>query len=193
MWKWFFGKADYPRFPRYGYNEKFHYLGAFWGIVLLGGSGLVRWFPGVATAVLPGWAFNVAATLHSEEALLAAGFMFVIHFFNVHMRPDKFPMEARCLRADPAGGCRDAVGAGRSATLGPAGEQRRCRPAGAAPPRWMTYVARSAAQSMVGLVIVASVAAVLARAGAVLVVRGGGRPRARSGPTRVSAATPPAS
>lgn len=93
MFKWFFGKAAHPRFPRYGYNEKFHYYGAFWGIVLLGGSGLVRWFPGVFTHVLPGWAFNVAAIFHSEEAVLAAGFMFLIHFFNVHMRPDKFPVD----------------------------------------------------------------------------------------------------
>jgi DNA-binding NtrC family response regulator/cytochrome b subunit of formate dehydrogenase len=93
MFKWFFGKAPYPRFPRYGYNEKFHYFGAFWGIILLGASGLMRWFPGFFTLVLPGWTFNVAAIFHSEEAVLAAGFMFVIHFFNVHMRPDKFPVD----------------------------------------------------------------------------------------------------
>ena len=93
MFKWFFGKAPFPRFGRYGYNEKFHYFGAFWGIVLLGGSGVVRWLPGVFTRVLPGWAFNVAAIFHSEEALLAAGFMFIIHFFNVHLRPGKWPMD----------------------------------------------------------------------------------------------------
>ena len=93
MFRWFFGKAPFPRFGRYGYNEKFHYFGAFWGIVLLGGSGLVRWLPGVFTRVLPGWAFNVAAIFHSEEALLAAGFMFIIHFFNVHLRPGKWPMD----------------------------------------------------------------------------------------------------
>ncbi|HXY40360.1 MAG TPA: hypothetical protein VEQ10_11845 [Vicinamibacteria bacterium] len=93
MFRWFFGKAPFPRFGRYGYNEKFHYFGAFWGIVLLGGSGVVRWLPGVFTHVLPGWAFNVAAVFHSEEALLAAGFMFIIHFFNVHLRPGKWPMD----------------------------------------------------------------------------------------------------
>ncbi len=93
MFRWFFGKAPFPRFGRYGYNEKFHYFGAFWGIVLLGGSGMVRWLPGVFTHVLPGWAFNVAAVFHSEEALLAAGFMFIIHFFNVHLRPGKWPMD----------------------------------------------------------------------------------------------------
>jgi cytochrome b subunit of formate dehydrogenase len=93
MFKWFIARAPYPGFGRYAYSEKFHYLGAFWGIVLLGGSGMVRWLPGIFTHVLPGWAFNVAAIFHSEEALLAAGFMFIIHFFNVHLRPGKFPLD----------------------------------------------------------------------------------------------------
>jgi two-component system response regulator AtoC len=146
MWKWFFGRAPYPRFPRYGYNEKFHYFGAFWGIVLLGGSGLVRWFPAISTRVLPGWAFNVAAILHSEEALLAAGFMFLIHFFNVHMRPDKFPMDGVMFtgrlrieelakdHAETAEAIGDLTGRPVSARAIP---DLPAPP----PPRWMTYVA----------------------------------------------------
>jgi hypothetical protein len=31
--------------------------------------------------------------IHSDEALLAAGFIFTIHFFNTHLRPEKFPMD----------------------------------------------------------------------------------------------------
>jgi len=31
--------------------------------------------------------------IHSDEALLAVGFIFTIHFFNTHMRPEKFPMD----------------------------------------------------------------------------------------------------
>jgi hypothetical protein len=42
---------------------------------------------------LPGWIFNVALVLHGEEALLAMGFIFTIHFFNSHLRPEKFPMD----------------------------------------------------------------------------------------------------
>jgi hypothetical protein len=37
--------------------------------------------------------FNVATVLHGEEALLAVGFIFTIHFFNGHIRPEKFPMD----------------------------------------------------------------------------------------------------
>jgi hypothetical protein len=31
--------------------------------------------------------------IHSDEALLAAAFIFTIHFFNGHFRPGKFPMD----------------------------------------------------------------------------------------------------
>jgi hypothetical protein len=37
--------------------------------------------------------FNVATILHSDEALLATGFIFTVHFFNTHGRPEKFPMD----------------------------------------------------------------------------------------------------
>ena len=31
--------------------------------------------------------------VHSDEALLAAGFIFTFHFFNTHFRIEKFPMD----------------------------------------------------------------------------------------------------
>ena len=37
--------------------------------------------------------FNVAAITHGEEAFLAAVFLFTVHFFNNHFRPDKFPFD----------------------------------------------------------------------------------------------------
>ncbi|MEJ2190025.1 MAG: cytochrome C, partial [Acidobacteriota bacterium] len=39
------------------------------------------------------WSVNVATIIHSDEALLAVAFIFTIHFFNTHFRPDKFPMD----------------------------------------------------------------------------------------------------
>jgi hypothetical protein len=35
----------------------------------------------------------VATIIHSDEALLATGFIFTVHFFNTHLRPEKFPMD----------------------------------------------------------------------------------------------------
>ena len=36
----------------------------------------------------------MATVIHADEALLASGFIFSIHFFHVHFRPDKFPLDA---------------------------------------------------------------------------------------------------
>ena len=51
------------------------------------------WFPEWATYIFPGWFINVATIIHSDEALLAVGFIFTVHFFNTHFRPEKFPMD----------------------------------------------------------------------------------------------------
>jgi hypothetical protein len=65
----------------------------FWGVGIIGGSGLLLWFKGFFGQFLPGYIFNIATIVHSEEALLAAAFIFTIHFFNTHLRPEKFPMD----------------------------------------------------------------------------------------------------
>ncbi len=63
------------------------------GVFIIGASGLIMWFPEICTRVLPGWIINIALLVHSDEALLAAGFIFTIHFFNTHFRIEKFPMD----------------------------------------------------------------------------------------------------
>jgi cytochrome b subunit of formate dehydrogenase len=91
--KWFFGKGPKPQFDRWTYWEKFDYFAVFWGVFAIGMSGLIMWFPQVFTRWLPGWIINIALIVHSDEALLAAGFIFTIHFFNTHFRLEKFPMD----------------------------------------------------------------------------------------------------
>jgi cytochrome b subunit of formate dehydrogenase len=93
MFKWFFGKGPRPTFERWTYWEKFDYWAVFWGIGVIGGSGLMLWSPTVTAQFLPGWMFNVATIFHGEEAILAAVFLFTVHFFNNHFRPDKFPLD----------------------------------------------------------------------------------------------------
>jgi len=91
--KWFLGRGPRPRYGRWTYWEKFDYFAVFWGVAIIGSTGLVLWFPTFFTRFLPGWAINVANIIHSDEALLAVGFIFTIHFFNTHFRPEKFPMD----------------------------------------------------------------------------------------------------
>ncbi len=92
--RWYFGKGPRPHFSRWSYMEKFDYFAVFWGVAVIGGSGLLLWFPEFFSRFLPGWVFNVATIVHADEALLAAGFIFTIHFFHVHFRPEKFPLDA---------------------------------------------------------------------------------------------------
>ncbi len=91
--KWFLGMGPKPQFDRWTYWEKFDYWAVFWGVGMIGVSGLFLWFPEFFGRFFPGWVFNIATVIHSDEALLAAGFIFTIHFFNTHMRPEKFPMD----------------------------------------------------------------------------------------------------
>ncbi len=93
MVKWFFFKGPKPTFDRWTYWEKFDFIAVFWGMFAIGGSGLMLWFPEFFGQFLPGWMFNVATIVHSDEALLATGFIFTVHFFNTHGRPEKFPMD----------------------------------------------------------------------------------------------------
>jgi predicted CXXCH cytochrome family protein len=91
--KWFLGKGPRPYYGRWTYWEKFDYLAVFWGVAIIGFSGLVLWFPVFFTNFFPGWVINVCQIIHSDEALLAVGFIFTIHFFNTHFRPEAFPMD----------------------------------------------------------------------------------------------------
>ena len=91
--KWFVGAGPRPRYGRWTYWEKFDYFAVVWGIFVIGSTGLMLWFPVVFTRFLPGSLINIATIIHSDEALLATGFIFTVHFFNTHLRPEKFPMD----------------------------------------------------------------------------------------------------
>ena len=91
--KWFLYIGPRPKFDRFTYWEKFDYLAVFWGVAMIGVSGLMLWFPDFFSKFVPGWALNAAYIIHSDEALLATGFIFLFHFFHTHLRPEAFPMD----------------------------------------------------------------------------------------------------
>jgi cytochrome b subunit of formate dehydrogenase len=93
MFKWFLGIGPKPKFSRFTYWEKFDYFAVFWGVAIIGVSGLVLWFPELFTILLPGMVINIAWIIHADEALLATGFIFLIHFYNTHLRVEKFPLD----------------------------------------------------------------------------------------------------
>jgi cytochrome b subunit of formate dehydrogenase len=91
--KWFLHLGPKPRFDRYAYWDKLDYWGVFWGMAIIGFSGYAMWFGSFFARLIPGSWLNIALLIHGEEALLATGWIFVIHFFNTHLRPDNFPMD----------------------------------------------------------------------------------------------------
>jgi len=93
MLLWFIGFGRKPGFERWAYWEKLDYWAICLAAFLIGTSGLMLWYPNLFCVVLPGGILNVAKMVHSEFAIYTAGFLFLIHFFHAHFRPEKFPMD----------------------------------------------------------------------------------------------------
>jgi len=91
--KWFLWLGPKPKIDRYAYWGKVDYWAVFWGMGIIGLSGYAMWFAPFFARIIPGSWLNVALLIHGEEALLAVSFIFAIHFFNEHLRPDNFPMD----------------------------------------------------------------------------------------------------
>lgn len=90
---WFLGINKPPAFDRWGYWEKFDFWAVFWGMTIIGLTGIMMAFPYVSTRYMPGWGLNVAFWVHRIEAILAMGHLFIIHFFIAHLRRHNFPMD----------------------------------------------------------------------------------------------------
>jgi len=86
-------QAPRPAYGRFAFWEKFDYLAEIWGLLVIGLSGLIMWFPVRAAFYLPGWVVNAALIFHGYEAILAMAFLFTVHFFNTHLRPEIFPVD----------------------------------------------------------------------------------------------------
>jgi len=96
--RWFFGLGPPPAFDRWTYWEKFDYWAVFWGLPLLGITGLMLMYPLAVSRIMPGWVLNILVLLHRAEALLAMLYIFIIHFTIGHLRRGMFPMN-ECMFA----------------------------------------------------------------------------------------------
>ena len=91
---WILGIAKEPRFDRWSWWEKFDYWAVWWGLVIVGVTGLILYNPVLTSDFMPGWMINVSLWVHRIEALLAMAHIFTIHFFIAHFRPRAFPYSA---------------------------------------------------------------------------------------------------
>lgn len=91
--KYFIGiRKERPDFDRFNWREKFDYWAIFWGMPVMAGSGFVLMYPVFVTQYLPGWVVTVAYVAHSDEAMLALSWIFMVHVFFAHFSPGVFPM-----------------------------------------------------------------------------------------------------
>ncbi|HDS74152.1 MAG TPA: hypothetical protein ENN56_01295, partial [Firmicutes bacterium] len=86
-----------PRYGRFDYVEKAEYLALIWGTAVMAITGLVLWFPELATRFWPAWTIEVATMIHYYEAILATAAIFVWHWFFVIYHPREFPMRLTWL------------------------------------------------------------------------------------------------
>lgn len=84
--------TERPQGAKWTWKEKFDYWAPFWGMLIIGTSGIILWNETLSARILTGEVINYALIAHSDEALLAALFLFIWHWYNVHFSVSVFPM-----------------------------------------------------------------------------------------------------
>ena len=79
-----------PQNDRYSFDEKFVYWVTVIAVVILSLTGLIMWFPSIATQILPGSAYLYATTLHRWQAIFVLTIMIFLHLYQVLVRRQNF-------------------------------------------------------------------------------------------------------
>lgn len=82
-----------PRFDRFSYRNKFAYWLVYAGVIVIVGSGFILMYPIGAADRLGGWALPLALIIHSDAAILAIGWMAIVHVYFAHFARHVFPID----------------------------------------------------------------------------------------------------
>jgi cytochrome b subunit of formate dehydrogenase len=93
----FFLSPKRPHYGRFCWKEKLEYLGLFWGIGLLGVTGILLWSESLSSHIFPGWLLNIAFLAHTYESLLAVAHITLVHLPGVIGRPGLSPLSGMVL------------------------------------------------------------------------------------------------
>jgi len=77
-----------PRFDRFNYKEKLEYWTGIIGSIIITVTGIFLWFEEYFSKFI----IDVSILVHTMEAILATSAIMVWHFYEVHLKPGKFPM-----------------------------------------------------------------------------------------------------
>ncbi len=88
---WIFGMHQHePQYDRFQYGQKIDYWAIFWGMPVMVITGIIMMFPSVFSQMDGQW-FAVVATAHRDEAVLAVGFILIVHMYYGHLQKSAFP------------------------------------------------------------------------------------------------------
>ena len=96
----FFLSPKPPRYGRFCWKEKLEYLGLFWGIALLGVTGILLWGESLFSHALPGWLLNICYLAHTYESLLAVAHITLVHIPGVLGKPGVNPLSSMILNGN---------------------------------------------------------------------------------------------
>ncbi len=92
--RYYLGLSDeYAKFDRFDYRQKFEYWGLVLGAVVVISTGLILYFPLLATRFLPGEVVPASKLAHGNEGLMAFLVVIIWHIYNAHLSPDVFPFD----------------------------------------------------------------------------------------------------
>ena len=90
---WIFGMHKHePEYDHFQYGQKIDYWAIFWGMPVMVITGIIMMFPAFFARWFEGQWFAVVATAHRDEAVLAVGFILIVHMYYGHLQAPAFPV-----------------------------------------------------------------------------------------------------
>ena len=82
-------KEEPPEFDRFCYKHKIEYGALIAGTTIMAATGLILW----TQYQWSKFVVDIAALMHGMEAILASLAIMIWHFYEIHFRPHKFPLD----------------------------------------------------------------------------------------------------
>ena len=86
-----------PQFDRFSYRNKFAYWLVYCGAAVMVITGFILMYPIGSTDFLGGWTLPLALIIHSDAAILAIGWMLIVHMYFAHFSRHVFPVDKAIL------------------------------------------------------------------------------------------------
>lgn len=90
---WIFGQRKHePDYEHFQYGQKIDYWAIFWGMPVMMITGLIMMVPVLFADTIPGWGIAMCVAAHRDEAILAVGFILIVHMYYGHFSTSAFPV-----------------------------------------------------------------------------------------------------